>query len=255
MISSVRNSTPAAEQTQSAAAQNPAVYETPFGDVLASQITGIDLDAWVTGGNSSVASAASTRRQGPGGAPHHRYREANPHRKRRRHGYGQRQHRHRHYRRQFERVHFQWDYLHHVRRQRQRRSHGGIGIRHRDPLAERPHRFGQWRLLELQPDLLCHRNRRRKPWLKYWAARWWRRTTSPARRVRPCSRASRTRWCSSPTAPRSTPDSWPTYTITATRKATSIRSLPRLSSRESVRHDPSSLQRRQRHERPAAQCR
>ena len=60
MISSVRNPASAAEQTQSAAAQSPAVYQTPFGDVLASEVTGIDLDAWVTGGNSSVASAAST---------------------------------------------------------------------------------------------------------------------------------------------------------------------------------------------------
>ncbi|MGP8243192.1 MAG: hypothetical protein ACLQVN_01590 [Bryobacteraceae bacterium] len=62
MISSVSNSTPAKDQTQSAAAQSPTVYETPFGDVLASQITGINLDAWVTGGNSTVASMASAAR-------------------------------------------------------------------------------------------------------------------------------------------------------------------------------------------------
>jgi hypothetical protein len=60
MISSVSNSTPAADQTQPAAAQNPAVIETPFGDVLASQITGINLDAWVADSNSGVASTAST---------------------------------------------------------------------------------------------------------------------------------------------------------------------------------------------------
>lgn len=59
MISSVHNSTPSAEQAQPAAAQNPAVIETPFGDVLASQITGINLDAWVAESNSGVASTAS----------------------------------------------------------------------------------------------------------------------------------------------------------------------------------------------------
>jgi len=59
MISSLSNSTSAADQTQSAAAQSPAVYETPFGDVLASKITGIDLDAWVSGGSSGVTSTAS----------------------------------------------------------------------------------------------------------------------------------------------------------------------------------------------------
>ena len=56
MISSVSNSTAAADQTQSAAAQSSTVYETPFGDVLASEITGIDLAAWVSGGTSSTAS-------------------------------------------------------------------------------------------------------------------------------------------------------------------------------------------------------
>jgi hypothetical protein len=59
MISSVSNATPATDQTQSAAAQSPTVYETPFGDVLASQITGINLEAWVTGGSSGVASPAT----------------------------------------------------------------------------------------------------------------------------------------------------------------------------------------------------
>jgi hypothetical protein len=60
MISSVSNSTAAADQAQSAAAQSPTVYETPFGDVLASQITGIDLAAWVSGGSSRTDSAADT---------------------------------------------------------------------------------------------------------------------------------------------------------------------------------------------------
>lgn len=156
MISSVRNPASAAEQTQSAAAQSPAVYQTPFGDVLASEVTGIDLDAWVTGGNSSVASAAST--PGKDQAALRTTGTVKP------------------------------TYTASAgatgtdsgstttgttaASSSASTSSGttsttsgasgndvptlesvfGTG----DVLAERPHRFGGWRLLELQPDLLCH---------------------------------------------------------------------------------------------------
>jgi hypothetical protein len=60
IISNVTHSNPAAEHKPLVASGSPTVYQTPFGDVLASQITGIDLNAWANASNSSAATTAGT---------------------------------------------------------------------------------------------------------------------------------------------------------------------------------------------------